>query len=219
MRPLDDYDVYIFDCDGVILDSNELKISAMKSALLNLPLNELEVLKCVDFFSKNFGKSRFYHVNHFLESILTIEQSSKEKLYDLIIDEFGNSCKKLYLSACETNNFINFINGLEGKKYVASGSEQEELRNVFELRKLACYFEGIFGSPTNKSELVRQIITEQNSAKIVMIGDAISDLNAAIDNNIDFIAYTPYSNVKNELTQMSLEHGFLVLSEWPVSNI
>ena len=33
MPPLNDYEVYIFDCDGVILDSNQLKIKAMKQAL------------------------------------------------------------------------------------------------------------------------------------------------------------------------------------------
>ena len=30
-----DYDTIIFDCDGVILDSNELKIDAMREALNN----------------------------------------------------------------------------------------------------------------------------------------------------------------------------------------
>jgi len=47
-----------------------------------------------------------------------------------------------------------------------------------------------------------------------MIGDAVSDFEAAQDNAIDFIAYTPLSNVPDKMRALSKEHGFLELTQW-----
>lgn len=77
MPLLSEYEVYIFDCDGVILDSNHLKIEAMKNALeAHFSAQDLTEA-CVDYFRHNFGKSRFHHVAHFLDSILAIEEEKE----------------------------------------------------------------------------------------------------------------------------------------------
>jgi len=49
-----------------------------------------------------------------------------------------------------------------------------------------------------------------------MFGDAISDMNAALDNNIDFIAYLPYSNVSEELIIESENRGFTIMNSWSI---
>jgi phosphoglycolate phosphatase-like HAD superfamily hydrolase len=105
---------------------------------------------------------------------------------------------------------------LSGSKYVASGSEQSELIEVFSKRNLDIYFDGIYGSPESKSSLVSNII-RGNSRKAVMFGDAISDMNAALDNNIDFIAYLPYSNVGEELLVESKNKGFSIMNSWRIN--
>ena len=51
------YDFYIFDCDGVILDSNNLKSRAYAEALTAEPL-EL-VLEFVEYHKENGGISRY----------------------------------------------------------------------------------------------------------------------------------------------------------------
>jgi len=65
MRRFSDYDLLIFDCDGVILDSNTLKIDAMRSALTEFDITTEEANRCALFFAENFGKSRFYHVDYY----------------------------------------------------------------------------------------------------------------------------------------------------------
>jgi hypothetical protein len=47
-----------------------------------------------------------------------------------------------------------------------------------------------------------------------MFGDAVSDLQASITNNIEFIAYLPFSNVKQKLNLLSIEHGFSSYNSW-----
>jgi len=58
------------------------------------------------------------------------------------------------------------------------------------------------------------ILNLENTKNAVMVGDALSDLNAAIDNGIDFIAYSPFSNVPHELKKRTLESQFTVIEKW-----
>ncbi len=209
-----DYDIYIFDCDGVILDSNQLKIDAMARALKYLSFDECKISQCVTYFSQNFGKSRFHHVEYFIEHFLCLEKSQIETVKNSVLKSFSDECKKLYVKAEITPFFIEFITSLKGRKYIASGSEQTELREVFKLRGLDKYFVNIFGSPTKKNELVSRILISEESTKAVMFGDAISDLEAAKNNNIDFVAYLPFSNVKEEMIRFCNNLHYPALESW-----
>jgi len=214
MRQIFDYDVYIFDCDGVVFDSNKLKIAAMTDSLGNLDFDIHDIERCTSYFSNNFGKSRFHHINHFVENILPSKKGEAKNLYEIILLNYTKSCKALYLKAEITDGFLSFLNKLTGKFYIASGSEQNELREVFLLRNLSHRFTEILGSPINKCELVCGIKTIHPSNSIVMFGDALSDLNASISNNIDFIAYTPYSNVAEELVKEASKENFKIINHW-----
>lgn len=215
MRQIANYDVYIFDCDGVILDSNQLKIDAMHNALSVLITDNAKVESCVDYFRNNFGRSRFHHVDIFIEQFLLLDGNKAQQIKQSILDAYSAQCKSLYLKAELTPGFIDFITQLEGPKFVASGSEQQELRDVFNSRGLDSYFEEIYGSPAKKSDLVTDILQFTNSSNAIMFGDAISDLEAAKINKIDFVAYTPFSNVIEALVEASSASGFEAIEAWP----
>ncbi|MFH4893836.1 HAD family hydrolase [Vibrio diabolicus] len=211
MPLLSNYEVYIFDCDGVILDSNQLKIEAMKNALeVYFPGQDL-IDECVDYFRHNFGKSRFHHVAHFLDSILDIEEEQRGELERLILADFSKQCRSLYLTAGLTPGFIAFLEQCKGKRYVASGSEQSELRDVFVQRGLDVHFDGVFGSPRPKTELIQRILKQEQNTNAVMFGDAESDMLSAQQNHIDFVFYAPYSNVKEKMIeQCHLQHHLII---------
>jgi phosphoglycolate phosphatase-like HAD superfamily hydrolase len=213
------YDYYIFDCDGVILDSNKLKIDAMGNALQQLNISEADVQRCCEYFANNFGKSRFHHVEVFVEELLNIKDSEKPGFTERVLQLFSEQCRSLYLSAKITPGFMTFIEQLDGDKYIASGSEQNELRAVFKQRRLEQHFTGILGSPTPKAELVKNIIEAMPNRNTVMFGDALSDLQAAQNNQIDFIGYTPFSNVPDLLTEQTQAAGFTVIDAWTKLNI
>lgn len=214
MLPIANYDVYIFDCDGVILDSNQLKIDAMTKALESIIDDEKIIGICIDYFRQNFGRSRFHHINVFVEDFLQLDAVSNSNVKETILNAYSNQCKSLYLRAVLTPGFIDFIKVLRGKKYIASGSEQQELRDVFSARELDVYFDDIFGSPTKKSELVKNILELNHNSNALMFGDAISDFDAAKENMIDFIAYTPFSNVPIELKEKSQAANCKVIKAW-----
>ncbi|OBS94231.1 haloacid dehalogenase [Vibrio tasmaniensis] len=214
MLQLSNYDVYIFDCDGVILDSNELKIEAMKNTLTGLFPALYPIEECVEYFRKNFGKSRFHHITHFLNAILTVPAEKKQELEQMILADFSKQCRALYLLADITPGFFDFLEQCQGRKYVASGSEQGELRDVFTERGLDNYFDGIFGSPTPKAELIKQILETEQNINAVMFGDAESDMLSAQANQIDFVFYAPYSNVKHKMLKLCSELKYLVIDDF-----
>ena len=215
MHPIYNYDLYIFDCDGVILDSNALKVQAMKEALEALSFKPELVTKCTDYFANNFGKSRFHHVEHFVDDLLELKSDQKTETKDKILNYFSEQCRALYMTAKLTPGFLHLIQTLPGKKWVASGSEQSELRTVFKNRGLDKYFVDVFGSPTAKVELLTNILQDRPHNRALMIGDAVSDFDASQANNIDFICYVPYSNVPKRMRTLAKEYQFEILERWP----
>lgn len=215
MHPLFDYDLVIFDCDGVILDANQLKIDAMEKAVLVHGFSADEAAQCKVYFRENFGKSRFHHVRHFVDSILPVAPHLADEVYQLLVDEFANQCRDSYAEAAITPGFEEMFSRLSGDKTIASGSEQQELRALFKRRGLADNYKMILGSPTAKADNVAEILRCLPHTRAVMIGDAVADFEAASDNNIDFIGYIPFSNVPEKMVALAAEHQFLLLHEWP----
>jgi phosphoglycolate phosphatase-like HAD superfamily hydrolase len=215
MHPIFNYDIYICDCDGVILDSNALKVQAMKEALEALSFKSELVTQCVDYFANNFGKSRFHHVAHFVNELLELKSEQKKEVEKKILNHCSAQGKSLYMTAQLTPGFLHLIQTLPGQKWVASGSEQSELRNVFKKRGLDKYFVDVFGSPTSKTQLLTNILQSQPHTRALMIGDSVSDFEASQSNNIDFICYVPYSNVPGRMLSLAKEHQFQMIEFWP----
>lgn len=214
MLQLGDYDVYIFDCDGVILDSNQLKIEAMKNVLEAHFSDQYLIDECINYFRHNFGKSRFHHIAHFLDVILDIDEGGKDELKNLLIQDFSKQCRLLYLSAAISPSIVSFLEQCKGKKYVASGSEESELRDVFAQRGLDSYFNGVYGSPISKAEIIKHILEQEQTSNAVMFGDAESDMVSAQQNHIDFVFYSPYSNVKEKMTELCNLHKYPIISDF-----
>ncbi|EAL7445452.1 HAD family hydrolase, partial [Campylobacter coli] len=68
----------IFDFDGVILDSVELKTQAFAELFKEFPKNKVQEL--VKYHIQNGGISRYHKIQYFFENILCEEISDKEIL-------------------------------------------------------------------------------------------------------------------------------------------
>jgi phosphoglycolate phosphatase-like HAD superfamily hydrolase len=71
--------------------------------------------------------------------------------------------------------------------YVVTGGDQEEVRYVFQQRKLDIYFRGIYGSPEDKFSNLKKIISSNEIKDPVFFGDSKVDLEVAKKYNLDFI--------------------------------
>ena len=198
MKISDNYECFIFDCDGVILDSNRFKIEVFRRLALEWGSASADLF--VEYVKKNFGTSRYKIFDYFLRNIIGCFDTST---YNRLLSDYGLHCKREYLKCEVTKGFPEAISKLSNKKkYIASGSAQDELRFVLAEKKLDTYFNGIYGSPTSKVENILNIKIENPNARILMIGDAKSDWKAASINNIDFLLLRGYS------TDMEFVHSF-----------
>ena len=77
--------------------------------------------------------------------------------------------------------------------FVVSGTPEDELRLIVEQRRLSVFFKGVFGSPMLKHEIIEKIIGENgfDPAATAMIGDAMTDYDAAMTVGVPFVGVVP----------------------------
>ncbi|WP_226686995.1 HAD family hydrolase [Stutzerimonas stutzeri] len=187
-----DYRSIVFDCDGVILNSNRVKTDAFYNAAL--PYGEAAATAMVDYHVRNGGISRYRKFEHFLQNIVPVDMPGPG-LQDLL--EAYAEKVKVGLLACEIAEGLEaFRHHTSGARWlVASGGDQAELRELFEARGLLDWFDGgIFGSPDAKEEIVKRELENGNIRKpALFIGDSRYDHQVAHKNGLDFVFVTRWS--------------------------
>ncbi len=215
MPCFDQYEVIIFDCDGVILDSNTMKLSAMRETLQMSDFPNSLIDTAIIAFKNNFGKTRTFHVHYFVDTLLKLKGKESQILQENILSHYTQAVEEAYLQVPICEGFLSILEGLEKQTlYIASGSEQEQLIRIFKKRHLSSYFKSILGSPESKTNNVRHIIKQHKAQKILFIGDAVADFEAARHNKIDFTFYAPYSNVKEKMLALAKIHHFDVIHSY-----
>ena len=183
---LENYKTFVFDCDGVILNSNPLKTDAFHQ--LALPYGAAVAKSFVDFHRDNAGASRYRKIEFLLSELLNEEPDAdkirkmSKKFADLIAD-------RLY--TCEVASGLDILRATfaDASWIVVSGSDQSELRSLFDRRELSQYFsDGVFGSPDTKDTiLAREIAAGQIVKPALFIGDSRFDYEAANKAGLDFL--------------------------------
>lgn len=191
------YDIYIFDCDGVILDSNKLKSEAFRGALEGEPKDK--VSKLVDFHKANGGISRYEKFKYFYEVIYP--SLDKEKKCRKAILNFGEIVSRELMNIDYIPGILDFLKSskdLSKDLYVNSGGDEEELRILFKKRKIDKYFNGIYGSPDTKEKNLDKIINSyKEERRCLFFGDSKSDYLAAKKFSIDFVFVSGVSEWQN----------------------
>lgn len=189
------YKVILWDFDGVIIDSDLIRVFGFRKVLDNYPENQVELL--IDYHNRNGGLSRYVKFRYFFEKIRN-ESISDEKVNQLA-NLFSEIMKeKLVDSKLLINDTIGFIKSqfkLGKEMHIVSGSDQKELRGLCSQLGIDIFFISINGSPTPKTKLVESIIKNSNISKssYCLIGDAINDFDAAQQNEIKFYGYNNIS--------------------------
>ena len=196
MDRLDKYKAIVFDCDGVILDSNKIKTEAFRFVADQFGAKSAQLL--VDFHVKNGGISRYKKFEYLLSNILC------RKLIKSEVDDLAEQFSKLVyqgLLACPMASGLHELREKtdSAKWFIASGADQEELRRVFSARGISDYFNGgIYGSPTSKDDiLVREIANGNLESPTLFLGDSRYDHQVANSAGLDFIFISRWSEFKD----------------------
>ncbi len=177
----------IFDFDGVILDSVNVKTEAFKQLYSNYGIEIVE--KVISYHLENGGISRFEKFKYFHKTFLNVDISETElvKLGDYFSKlVFEKVCESKYIPGAY--EFLKYCN----KKYltfICTGTPQVEINRILVFKGLYKMFNDIYGSPSSKTEIIEKIINKNNlnNNEIIFIGDAMTDYHAAKELNINFI--------------------------------
>ena len=111
---------------------------------------------------------------------------------DKLVNQFSTIVMDKVIACPEIPGAEMFIqeNCLQHKCYINSATPQNEIRQIVSARGLQKYFFTVLGSPTSKSENLKKIRKSNPNVPtsgFLFFGDALSDLEAAKNNNLDFI--------------------------------
>lgn len=204
---INDYQTVIFDCDGVILNSNNIKTQAFYDSALIYGKDKANDL--ADYHIKNGGISRYQKFDYFLNNIVGIEVQ-KEKI-DVLLSYFSNKTKNELLKCEITEGIFQLRKKLSSDWLVISGGDQDELNEIFKSRNIDSLFveDCIFGSPDSKEVIFdREIKSSNIKYPALFIGDSQYDYEVSKIFNIDFIFmsnWTDFSDWKKYTNLHSIQ--------------
>ncbi len=198
MRSFSEYSTVVFDCDGVILNSNQLKIQAYFDTAIRFGAHEAQAQALVDHHVSLGGISRYPKFQYFLKEILN--QPVTEEATQCLLDTFGAEVERL-LANCEIAKGLQSLREANPNQrwMVLSGGDQAELRKIFELRGLTHLFNaGIFGSPDNKDVvLARELANGNITQPALFLGDSRYDHQASTRAGLDFVFLSDWTDVED----------------------
>lgn len=211
-HPVTHYTTLVFDCDGVVLDSNKVKTEAFYQA--TLPYGEAAAQAMVDYHVANGGVSRYKKFAYFLEKIASNYATQQGPNLEALLQAYAGYVREGLLS-CEIAPGLEVLREQtpNARWLIVSGGDQAELRDVFASRGIAAWFDGgIFGSPDTKDEiLARELVSGNIQQPALFLGDSKYDYQAASAARLDFLFLSGWSEVvawKAWVNEEQLRHYF-----------
>jgi phosphoglycolate phosphatase-like HAD superfamily hydrolase len=180
------YNSFIFDFDGVILDSNFIKKSAIAEAVQGV-LSDQKANEFVNYFvglngvpreekiAKYVPKDRYEYVLNKYESIIDIKLKNANFIPGV-------------------KGVIRTISRLKKGMIVLSGGTQAEVFNLLVDRGLAENFDGVYGGPKNKEENLQGLSLDK---PVLYFGDSEVDYLVSKNNDFDFVFVYGASNISD----------------------
>ena len=186
----------IFDCDGVILNSNQVKKMAYYKVAFSYYGDRLANL-LIEYLAKNTGYPREHFFTHFLNNIVP-PQTIGPSVEELVLEVSEEIHKGLMECKISQSLFELRENTPDLKWLVVSGGVENELRDVFFKRSLLALFDGgVYGGPMTKDEILNSLIKDNNlEFPVLFLGDSKYDHEVANRANIDFLFVSEWSDFK-----------------------
>ncbi len=208
-RPWTDYATWVFDCDGVLLDSNRAKSEAMYQSAAEL-FGAAPAAQLVAYHQAHGGVSRVLKFRHFFTTFLGRTDDYEADLAALMArySERVVTALRTCAVAPGLEPLLAALTDRGVRCHVLSGAEQDELRGILADRGLAHWFQGIFGSPTPKEDvLAREIAAGTMPGPRLFLGDSRYDHQAARARACDFVfvsAWTEFADWRSYVAAEAL---------------
>ena len=177
----------IFDFDGVIADSVQVKTDAFASLYEQYGNNILT--KVLKHHQANGGVSRFEKIKLYHESFIN-KTITDEQIIDLG-SQFSELVVDKVIAAPYVSGVLEYIEKCykKYKLFISTGTPTNEMHQILIGRGIAKYFIEVHGSPEKKSAHISKIMSKYNyhPDELIFYGDANTDINAAKQASVPFV--------------------------------
>jgi phosphoglycolate phosphatase-like HAD superfamily hydrolase len=206
-------DAVIFDFDGVILESEDIKTRAFEALYREHGTAVVEAV--VAHHKAHGGISRRKKIRHCHRTLLGVE---------LAVDALDAMCARFSDLVEDAVVACDWVPGAQSvlaaqstlrPLFVVSGTPQDELTRIVARRGLSGFFVEVWGSPPEKPPIIRGILDRHalDAGSVVFIGDSTTDFDAASETGLRFVGrvargrtslFPPGTQVVRDLTQICL---------------
>lgn len=180
-------DLVFMDCDGVIYDTNRLKCDAYRYALVDYPRPIVEDL--VTYHRATGGVSRYLKIERFFREMHPVPDP--DGAARAALERFSAFCERGYERMRPRPEALAFAATCGGpaRVHVVSGSDEAELRRVFDAADLRHRFVEVHGSPVGKKVHLARIAAQARVPleRCLFVGDGWGDWDAATALGVPFV--------------------------------
>lgn len=180
--------VVVFDFDGVILESGDIKTEAFLELFAAHP-EHLAAIR--QHHLENLGLSRFKKFQWIYANLLhmTYDEATQDRLATAFAAlVFDKVCAAPFVPGALAA--LQALKAAEVPMVIASGTPQDELERIVQARELVPFFLEVNGTPSEKPEVLRRTMERFACGpnELLFVGDGTSDHEAALATGVRFLA-------------------------------
>ena len=184
--------------DGVLLDSEEMKLASFRNLFLAYP----DKVERIDRYNHaNQGIPRRRKIKHVLERILGLPADPDE--VEALAERYGRLVMSKMDGVALLPGVRDFLQQPGFRFFVNSSAPIEEIEVILEKKEVRASFEEVFGFPATKREVLEALGKRFGKGRVVFFGDAPSDLEAARSVGVPFVGVdgergdnSPFAGIK-----------------------
>ena len=188
--------IMVFDFDGVIIDSAEVKIDEYRNLFSQFTKNETTLNEIINIYRNSAGIPRQTTLKKVFKVVLD-KTISNQEVEDLSLD-FSKRIFQRLETIEPLKGVLEYLTiHREVNKYIISGAPNSDVSYLTKKLKLSKYFKSIKGGPLNKKNEMINIrkLTNVKAQEIVYFGDQKNDCIAAKSAGVGFIGINAGSNL------------------------
>lgn len=189
----DPIDALFFDFDGVLAESSDIKTRAFSEMYKEYGPDVLA--RAVAHHRAHGGVSRIKKIRHCHRELLGTLVEGEE------LAALGRRFSRLVVEAVVAADWVHGAHAILDTQlghrpmFIVSGTPEPELRDIVARRGMSHYFAAVRGSPPGKIAVINELLQAHGfiADRVLFIGDAMTDHDAAKATGLRFIGRVPPS--------------------------